>query len=72
MVDTAIVCDAVTLSYSEPRDHLLVISSDEDIVPGLIAASARGMSVILMNRTGKSEVEGQLERREVAIHSWSS
>jgi len=52
-VDTAIVADAITLSISKEGPKIILISNDDDILPGLIAGEALGGDIILMNTVQK-------------------
>jgi hypothetical protein len=52
-VDTSIVADAITLSISKERPKIILISNDDDILPGLIAGETLGGDITLMNTVQK-------------------
>lgn len=52
-VDTAIVADAITLSISKERPKIIMISNDDDILPGLIAGESCGGDITLVNTVQK-------------------
>jgi hypothetical protein len=52
-VDTSIVADAITLSLSKERPKIIMISNDDDVLPGLIAGESLGGDITLMNTVQK-------------------
>ncbi|SDM36621.1 hypothetical protein SAMN05720382_101113 [Polaromonas sp. JS666] len=46
MVDTCIVADIAHLAYSTQASHIVVLSSDTDMWPGVLAALAAGSQII--------------------------
>ena len=54
MVDTALVADLLGLAMRKQADHYVVVSDDDDMLPGLFAAEAAGARVRMLRRTGTS------------------
>lgn len=52
-VDTSIVADAITLCISQEKPKVIVISNDDDILPGIVAGDALGGDIALMNTVQK-------------------
>ena len=54
MVDTALVVDLVGLVHRKEADRYLVVSDDDDMLPGIFAAEAAGAASIMLSRPGMS------------------
>ena len=54
MVDTALVADLLGLAMRKQADRYVVVSDDDDMLPGLFAAEAAGARVRMLRRTGTS------------------
>ena len=54
MVDTALVADLLGLAMRKQADHYVVVSDDDDMLPGLFAAEAAGARVRMLRRPGAS------------------
>ena len=52
MVDTALVADLLGLAMRKQADHYVVVSDDDDMLPGLFAAEAAGARVRMLRRPG--------------------
>lgn len=52
-VDTSIVADAITLCILQEKLKVIVISNDDDILPGIVAGDALGGDITLMNTVQK-------------------
>lgn len=52
-VDTSIVADAITLSVSREKPKIILVSNDDDILPGLVAGETLGGDITLMNTVQK-------------------
>lgn len=52
-VDTSIVADAITLCISKEKPKVIVISNDDDILPGIVAGDALGGDIALLNTVQK-------------------
>ena len=53
MVDTALVVDLLGLATRREADLYVVVSDDDDMLPGLFAAEAAGARVGMLSRPGK-------------------
>ena len=54
MVDTALVVDLLGLARRKEADRYLVVSDDDDILPGIFAAEAVGAESMMLSRPGMS------------------
>ena len=54
MVDTALVADLLGLAMRKQADRYVVVSDDDDMLPGLFAAEAAGARVRMLRRPGTS------------------
>ena len=54
MVDTALVVDLLGLVNRQEADRYLVVSDDDDMLPGIFAAEAAGAASMMLSRPGKS------------------
>ena len=54
MVDTALVVDLLGLASRKEADRYIVISDDDDLLPGLFAAEAAGGESTMLSRPGMS------------------
>ena len=54
MVDTALVVDLLGLANRKEADRYIVVSDDDDMLPGILAAEARGAESIMLSHPGKS------------------
>ena len=58
MVDTALVVDllglAIGLAGRKKADRYLVVSDDDDMLPGILAAEAAGASIMMLSRPDTS------------------
>ena len=54
MVDTALVADLLGLAMRKEADRYVVVSDDDDMLPGLFAAEAAGARVRMLRRPGTS------------------
>ena len=52
MVDTALVADLLGLAMRKQADRYVVVSDDDDMLPGLFAAEAAGARVRMLRRPG--------------------
>ena len=52
MVDTALVADLLGLAMRKQADRYVVVSDDDDMLPGLFAAEAAGARVRMLSRPG--------------------
>ena len=52
MVDTALVVDLLGLASRKEADRYLVVSDDDDILPGIFAAEATGAKSMMLSRPG--------------------
>ena len=53
MVDTALVVDLLGLANRKEAQRYVVVSDDDDMLPGVFAAEAAGASVGMLSRPGK-------------------
>ncbi|MCT8970717.1 hypothetical protein [Microbaculum marinisediminis] len=58
-VDSSIVADAITLSLDPEKAKVIIISNDDDVIPGLIAGEAFGGDVCLVNTVQKNHTHAQ-------------
>jgi len=58
-VDTAIVADMIALSVDAENTKIIIISNDDDVLPGIIAANALGGDVCLINTIEKNHFHSQ-------------
>jgi len=58
-VDSALVADAITLSLYPERAKLIIISNDDDVVPGLIVGEAFGGDICLINTIRKNHLHAK-------------
>lgn len=70
MVDTALVADLLGLVNRKEADRYLVISDDDDMLPGLFAAEAAGAESMMLSRPGKSS-QFMAHARDL-IHTYGS
>ena len=54
MVDTALVVDLLGLANRKEADRYLVVSDDDDMLPGVLAAEAMGADSMMLSRPEKS------------------
>ena len=54
MVDTALVVDLLGLASRREADRYIVVSDDDDLLPGLFAAEAAGGDSTMLSRAGMS------------------
>ena len=54
MVDTALVVDLFGLANRREAQRYVVVSDDDDMLPGIFAAEAMGANVGMLSRPGKS------------------
>ena len=54
MVDTALVADLLGLVNRKEADRYLVVSDDDDMLPGLFAAEAAGGASVMLSRPDMS------------------
>ena len=54
MVDTALVVDLLGLASREEADRFLVVSDDDDMLPGIFAAEATGAETMMLSRPDTS------------------
>ena len=54
MVDTALVVDLLGLASRKEADRYLVVSDDDDMLPGIFAAEAVGAESMMLSRPGMS------------------
>ena len=54
MVDTALAVDLLGLATRREADRYVVVSDDDDLLPGLLAAEAAGADARLLSRPGTS------------------
>ena len=54
MVDTALVVDLLGLANRKEADRYLVVSDDDDMLPGVLAAEAVGADSMMLSRPEKS------------------
>ena len=54
MVDTALVVDLLGLASRKEADRYLVVSDDDDMLPGILAAEASGAESVMLSRPGMS------------------
>ena len=52
MVDTALVADLLGLVNRKEADRYLVVSDDDDMLPGILAAEAAGAASMMLSRPG--------------------
>ena len=53
MVDTALVVDLLGLVHRKEADRYAVMSDDDDMLPGVLAAEAAGARIGMLSRPGK-------------------
>lgn len=54
MVDTALVVDLLGLASRKEADRYLVVSDDDDMLPGIFAAEATGAETMMLSRSDMS------------------
>ena len=54
MVDTALAVDLLTLANRKEADRYVVVSDDDDMLPGIFAAEAAGAAASMLSRPGSS------------------
>ena len=54
MVDTALVVDLLGLASRKEADRYLVVSDDDDMLPGVLAAEAAGAETMMLSRSDMS------------------
>ena len=54
MVDTALVADLISLANRREADRYVVVSDDDDMLPGIFTAEAAGADSRLLSRPGRS------------------
>ena len=54
MVDTALVADLLGLATRQAADRYVVVSDDDDMLPGVLAAEATGATSMMLSRPGMS------------------
>lgn len=53
MVDTALVVDLLALANRKEADRYVVVSDDDDMLPGIFAAEAAGADAKMLSRPGR-------------------
>ena len=51
MVDTGLVSDLLVLAWRKEADRYIVVSEDDDVLPGLFSAEAAGAQVKLLRKS---------------------
>ena len=54
MVDTALAVDLLGLAHRKAADRYVVVSDDDDMLPGILAAEAAGAHGMMLSRPGMS------------------
>ena len=54
MVDTALVVDLLGLVNRKEADRYIVVSDDDDMLPGILAAEASGAASMMLSRPDMS------------------
>lgn len=54
MVDTALAVDLLALANRKEADRYVVVSDDDDMLPGILAAEAAGANARMLSRPGSS------------------
>ena len=54
MVDTALAVDLLALASRKEADRYMVVSDDDDMLPGVFAAEAAGAAANMLSRPGRS------------------
>ena len=54
MVDTALAVDLLALASRKEADRYVVVSDDDDMLPGIFAAESAGAAASMLSRLGKS------------------
>ena len=70
MVDTALVVDLLGLANCKGADRYLVMSDDDDMLPGIFAAEAAGAESTMLSRPDRSS-EFMAHARDL-IHTYGS
>ena len=70
MVDTALVVDLLGLASRKEADRYIVVSDDDDLLPGLFAAEAAGGESTMLSRSGMSS--RYMAHARDLIHSYES
>ena len=70
MVDTALVVDLLGLASRKEADRYIVVSDDDDLLPGLFAAEAAGGESTMLSRPGMSS--RYMAHARDLIHSYES
>lgn len=52
MVDTGLISDLLDLAWRKKADRYIIVSDDDDVLPGLLSAEAAGAEVKLLRRSG--------------------
>ena len=52
MVDTGLISDLLVLAWRKEANRYIVVSDDDDVLPGLFSAEAAGAEVKLLRRSG--------------------
>jgi len=58
-VDSSLVADAITLSLDSEKPKLIIVSNDDDVIPGLITGEALGGDICLVNTVRKKHTHAQ-------------
>ncbi|QIP36824.1 NYN domain-containing protein [Komagataeibacter rhaeticus] len=58
-VDSSLVADAITLSMDSEKAKLIIVSNDDDVIPGLITGESIGGDICLLNTVQKNHTHAQ-------------
>lgn len=53
MVDTSLAVDLLALANRKEADRYVVVSDDDDMLPGIFAAEAEGADAKMLSRPGR-------------------
>jgi uncharacterized LabA/DUF88 family protein len=54
LVDAAICCDTISLSETRHRDWIMVVSNDDDLVPGILMASRQAKRLVRLRQSDRA------------------
>ena len=73
MVDTALVVDLLSLASRKEADRYLVVSDDDDMLPGIFAAEATGAATMMLSRPDMSSKHSKfMAHARDLIHTYRS